>query len=76
MLTGIFIITNNKIFEGYLVIFSFIKRYILTYLNKEIININWLSFTTDFEIALMEAFKKTFEFLPELKHSKIYTNIC
>ena len=68
MLPGIFIITNNKIYEGYLLIFSYIKRYLLTYINNEIINIKWLSYTTDFEIGLMKAFKQTFDFIPDLKH--------
>ena len=68
MIPGIIIVTNNKIYEGYVLIFSFIKRYILTYIKNEIVNIKWKSYTTDFEIALMNAFKKCFDFLPDLKH--------
>ena len=57
-----------KIYEGYLIIFSIIKRYILAYINNEIININRVSFTKDFEIALMNEFKNIFDFLNDLKH--------
>ena len=59
---GIFIIANNKNYESYLIIFSFIERYILTYINNEIINIKWISFTSNFEITLISAFKKCFDF--------------
>ena len=69
MLPSVFIIINNKIYEGYLLIFDFIKRYITSYIKNELIQINWISFTTDFEIALINSFKKTFEFIPNLKHN-------
>ena len=69
MLPSVFIVTNNKIYEGYLLIFDFIKRYITSYIKNELIQINWISFTTDFEIALINSFKKTFEFIPNLKHN-------
>ena len=69
MIPSIFIVTNKKIYEGYLLIFNFIKRYITSYIKNELIHINWISFTTDFEIALINAFKKTFEIIPNLKHN-------
>ena len=51
MMPGIFAITNNKIYEGYLLIFDYIKRYILSYINNELIKIKWISFATVFEMA-------------------------
>ena len=69
MIPSIFIVTNNKICEGYLLIFDFIKRYITSYIKNELIHINWISFTTDFETALITAFKKSFDFIPNLKHN-------
>ena len=69
MIPSIFIVTNNKICEGYILIFDFIKRYITSYIKNELIHLNWQSFTTDFETALITAFKKTFDFIPNLKHN-------
>ena len=69
MIPSIFIVTNNKICEGYILIFDFIKRYITSYIKNELIHLNWQSFTIDFEIALITAFKKTFDFIPNLKHN-------
>ena len=69
MIPSVFIVTNNKICEGYILIFEFIKRYITSYIKNDLIHINWKSFTTDFEIALITAFKKSFDFIPNLKHN-------
>ena len=69
---------NEKIM--YLIVFKTIKSFgftffilldlflIISELN-DLIHINWKSFTTDFEIALITAFKKSFDFIPNLKHN-------
>ena len=35
MIPSIFIVTNNKIYEEYLLIFDFIERYITSYIKNE-----------------------------------------
>ena len=39
MIPGIFIVSNNKKFEGYNLIFLYIKNYIKKLINKEVTNI-------------------------------------
>ena len=57
----VFIITNNKTEEGYLDCFLYLKYYIdkLVIINKKEL-VHFTTFTTDFEIALINAFNKVF----------------
>ena len=60
MMPVIFILINNKTTEGYIDIFSYIKTYIYKLYKKRNIHINFLTFTTDFEKALFNAFNIIF----------------
>jgi len=68
MIPGIIIIVNNKTLNGYLEIFNFIKISILNKIENKLERLKWRTFTTDFEIALYEAFGRTFEFIKNFKH--------
>ena len=55
-----FILINNKSYNGYKNVFSDILDYIKIYKKEVNTNLNWRYFTTDFEPALIKAFKDTF----------------
>ena len=60
MLPGIYIAINNKTEEGYKDVFRYIKYYIDNILKDREKNYHFETFTTDFEIALYNAFNKIF----------------
>ena len=61
MIPGVFITINNKTEEGYLDCFLYLKYYIdkLILINKKEL-LRFTTFTSDFEIALINAFNKVF----------------
>ena len=67
MIPGIFIIINNKTYEGYVDCFIYIKNYIYKLNNNEE-KINIKTFTTDFEIALYHAFNIVFNKNKNIRH--------
>lgn len=69
MIPGIFIISNNKTYEGYKIIFEDLlkKINIFTKINKSKLKLKTI--TSDFEIALYQAFKDIFiKEIPDLEH--------
>ncbi len=50
---------NNKTFQGYIDVFSYIHYYIEE-INTSKLKYDFLCFTTDYEIALFTAFNKVF----------------
>ena len=60
MIPGIYITINNKTEEGYTDIFIYIKYYIDKLLKNRDEQYKFETFTTDFEIALYNAFNKVF----------------
>jgi len=73
MIPGIFIISNNKTYEGYKLIFNDLlnKINIFTKINKSKLKIKTV--TTDFEVALYTAFKEIFiKEVPNLHHIGCY----
>ena len=71
MIPGIFIVINNKTFEGYVDCFTYIKNYIIK-LNHNNQNINMKTFTSDFEIGLYMAFTAVFNKDNNLCHIGCY----
>ena len=71
MIPGIFIIINNKAYEGYVDCFNFIKNYIYRLNNNEE-KLNFKTFTTDFEIALYNAFNFVFNKNKNIRHIGCY----
>ena len=71
MIPGIFIVINNKTFEGYVDCFTYIKNYIIK-LNHNNQNINMKTFTSDFEIGLYMAFQAVFNKDNNLRHIGCY----
>ena len=71
MIPGIFIVINNKTFEGYVDCFTYIKNYIIK-LNNNNQNINMKTFTSDFEIGLYMAFTAVFNKYNNLRHIGCY----
>jgi len=69
MIPWVFAILNNKKFEGYLLIFDYIKNNILYLVKNDISKIKWYIYTTDFEIALYSSFNKVFNFIKNIKHN-------
>ena len=72
MIPGIYIVSNNKNYKGYLTIFIYIKTYILSMVKNDKKKIKWLSFTSDYEIGLYTAFQKAFDFIENLVHYGCY----
>ena len=69
MFPGIFVVMNNKYYEGYLEVFKYIKYYIYKEVKNNFNKIKWKTFTTDFEESLFKAFKDTFDFSNDIKHN-------
>ena len=57
---SVFILINNKSYNGYKNVFSDILDYIKIYKKEVNTNLNWRYFTTDFEPALIKTFKDIF----------------
>ena len=72
MIPEIIIIVSNKILNGYLEIFNYIKHSILNKIGNKLERLKWPTFTTDFEIALYEAFGKIFQFINNFKHIRCF----
>ena len=72
MIPEIIIIVSNKILNGYLEIFNYIKHSILNKIENKLERLKWPTFTTDFEIALYEAFGKTFQFINNFNHIRCF----
>ena len=70
MIPGIFIIINNKTYEGYVDCFIYIKNYIDRLNNNEKIKIK--TFTTIYEIALYHAFDIVFNKNKNIRHIGCY----
>ena len=70
MIPGIYIIINNKTYEGYYDSFLFIKNFIDKINGNN--NYNFLTFTTDYEVALFTAFNKVFNSNNKVKHVGCY----
>ena len=71
MIPGIFIIINNKTYEGYVDCFNYIKNYIYRLNNSEE-KLNFKTFTTDYEIALYNAFNFVFNKYKNIRHIGCY----
>ena len=73
MIPGVFITINNKTEEGYLDCFLYLKYYIdkLIFINKKEL-LRFTTFTTDFEIALINAFNKVFNKEKNIRHIGCY----
>lgn len=71
MIPGIFIVINNKTFEGYIDCFTYIKNYI-TKLNNNNQNSNMKTFTSDFEVGLYKAFNIVFNRDNKIRHIGCY----
>lgn len=67
---GMFILTNNKKYEGYLYIFNLVRN-IITLENTKKIFVE--SFSTDFEEGLLNAISEIF---PELRGVGCFFNYC
>ena len=73
MIPGIFIILNNKTEEGYIDCFIYLKYYIDKLITKEKKEkVRFTTFTTDFEIALINAFNKIFNREKKIHHIGCY----
>ena len=68
IIPGIFIGFNNKTFQGYTLIFRFIRDYIYKYCQNDLSKIKWKVFTTDFEENLFNSFQKVFKKIEYLEH--------
>ena len=71
MIPGIFIVINNKTFEGYIDCFTYIKNYI-NKLNNNNQNSNMKTFTSDFEVGLYKAFNVVFNIDNKIRHIGCY----
>ena len=71
MIPGIFIVINNKTTEGYIDTFSYIKNYINISSNIND-NIRAKTFTTDFEVGLINAFNFVFNKKNNISHIGCY----
>ena len=73
MIPGVFIIINNKTEEGYLDCFLYLKYCIdkIVIINKKEL-VHFTTFTTDFEIALINAFNKVFNKEKNIRHIGCY----
>ena len=58
---AIYILINNKTKVGYTHIFKDLNEYIKNYENEIKNKLNWKSWTSDFEIALINSFNEVFE---------------
>ena len=72
MIPGIFIVQNNKTTEGYLDSFLYLKKYIDNIINYDTNKIKFKIFTTDFELALFNAFNIVFNKDNKIKHTGRY----
>lgn len=72
MIPGIFIVQNNKTTEGYLDSFIYLKNYIDKIINTDPDKIKFKTFTTDFEIALFNAFNMVFNKDHKIRHIGCY----
>ena len=68
MISGIFILINNKTEEKYKDIITYIKEYIKKLLNDNLIKLKFKTFTTVFEIALFKAFNEVLNEEKNIKH--------
>ena len=68
MISGIFILINNKTEEKYKDSITYIKEYIKKLLNDNLIKLKFKTFTTVFEIALFKAFNEVFNEEKNIKH--------
>ena len=72
MIPGIFIVQNNKTTEEYLDSFLYLKNYIDNIINYDKNKIKFKTFTTDFELALFNAFIIVFDKDNKIKHIGCY----
>ena len=71
MIPGIFLIINNKTFEGYVDSFMDIKNYIKKLnINQE--NLKFKTYTMDFEVGLYKAFELIFNQEHKIRHIGCY----
>ena len=68
MISGIFILINNKTEEKYKDSITYIKEYIKKLLNDNLIKLKFKTFTTVFEIDLFKAFNEVFNEEKNIKY--------
>ena len=69
---GIYITINDKSFAGYVDVFTYIKSYLDKMLENRFKKYSFVTFTTNFEIALFKAFDDVFNTYKNITHVGCY----